>query len=87
MSNIAVIGVVLLAIVAEFCGIFIAKYLGMSQFASVAVGFIAAGDSYDEALSDIKSAINFHIETFGDEAFETDSPILEAFIAETKLAA
>jgi len=42
MSNLAVIGIVLLAIVAEFCGIFIAKYLGMSQFASVAVGFVAA---------------------------------------------
>lgn len=42
MSNIAVVGVVLLAIVAEFCGIFIAKYFGMSQFASVAIGFVAA---------------------------------------------
>ena len=48
---------------------------------------VGQGDSYDEALSDIKSAINFHIETFGDEAFETDSPVLEVFIAETKLAA
>jgi len=31
----------------------------------------------------IKSAIQFHIETFGDEAFEMDEPILEAFVAET----
>jgi predicted RNase H-like HicB family nuclease len=48
---------------------------------------VGQGDSYDEALIDVKSAIAFHIETFGDEAFEDDSPVLEAFIAETKLAA
>ncbi|MGC2237403.1 MAG: type II toxin-antitoxin system HicB family antitoxin [Pyrinomonadaceae bacterium] len=48
---------------------------------------VGQGDSYDEALLDVKSAIAFHIETFGDEAFEDDSPVLEAFIAETKLAA
>jgi predicted RNase H-like HicB family nuclease len=29
-------------------------------------------DSYDEALSDVKSAIAFHIETFGEEAFQTE---------------
>lgn len=33
---------------------------------------------YEEALSDVKSAISFHIETFGDEVLETDSPVLEA---------
>lgn len=48
---------------------------------------VGQGDSYDEALADVKSAIAFHIETFGSEAFEDDSPVLEAFIAETKLAA
>ncbi len=48
---------------------------------------VGQGDTYEEALADIKSAINFHIETFGDEAFENDSPVLEAFIAETELAA
>ena len=26
---------------------------------------VGQGDSYDEALSDVKSAIRFHIETFG----------------------
>ena len=31
---------------------------------------VGQGDNYDEALTDITSAINFHIETFGDEAFE-----------------
>lgn len=43
---------------------------------------IGRGDTYEEALADIRSAIDFHIETFGPEAFESDSPILEAFIAE-----
>jgi predicted RNase H-like HicB family nuclease len=45
------------------------------------------GDTYDQALADVKSAIRFHIETFGEDAFETESPILEAFITETRLAA
>lgn len=48
---------------------------------------VGQGHTYDEALEDIRSAIQFHIETFGPEAFESDSPILEAFIAETSLAA
>jgi len=41
---------------------------------------VAQGDSYDEALADVKSAIKFHVETFGEEAFQEDSPVLEAFI-------
>ena len=48
---------------------------------------IGQGESYEEALNDVNSAIRFHIETFGDEAFENDSPVLEAFVAETRLAA
>ena len=48
---------------------------------------VGQGDTYDEALADVKSAINFHIETFGDDAFESDSPVLDAYIAETQLAA
>ena len=30
---------------------------------------IGEGDTYKEALADVKSAIKFHIETFGKEAF------------------
>lgn len=48
---------------------------------------VGQGETYEEALADIKSAISFHIETFGKDAFEEDSPVLEAFIAETILAA
>ncbi len=48
---------------------------------------VGEGDSFEEALADVKSAIRFHIETFGNDAFEEDSPVLEAFIAETRIAA
>jgi predicted RNase H-like HicB family nuclease len=44
---------------------------------SVVVG---DGDTYDEALADVKSAIQFYIETFGSEVLPGDSPVLEAFI-------
>jgi predicted RNase H-like HicB family nuclease len=47
---------------------------------------IGEGDSYESALSDIKSAIQFHIETFGTDALEIDPPVIEAFVAETGIA-
>lgn len=28
---------------------------------------VGQGDSYEEALSDVKSTIRFHVETFGEE--------------------
>ncbi len=60
---------------------FVAYPLGLK---GVVVG---EGDSYEEALADVNSAIAFHIETFGAEVFETESPVLEAFVAETRIAA
>ncbi|ADE15589.1 protein of unknown function UPF0150 [Nitrosococcus halophilus Nc 4] len=47
---------------------------------------VGQGDTYEEALTDVKSAICFHIETFGRDAFQNDDSILEAFVAETKVA-
>lgn len=47
---------------------------------------VGEGDTYEQALSDVKSAIGFHFESFGQEVFEADSPVLEAFIAETQVA-
>lgn len=44
---------------------------------------VGQGETYEEALSDVKSAIRFHIESFGEEVLEIDPPILEAFVAET----
>jgi len=42
---------------------------------------VGEGDTYEEALEDVKSAIKFHIETFGEEVFETGK-IMETFIEE-----
>lgn len=43
---------------------------------------VGQGDTYDEAMNDVKSAIRFHLETFGKDALKNDSPVLEAFVAE-----
>ena len=48
---------------------------------------VGEGDSYEEALADVKSAIQFHIETFGDEVLPDDSPLIEAFITEATISA
>ena len=42
---------------------------------------VGEGDTYEEALADIKSAIKFHIETFGEEALELEDNV-ETFVAE-----
>lgn len=47
---------------------------------------VGEGDTYEGALTDVKSAIRFYIETFGEEVLETDPPVLEAFVAETAIA-
>ena len=60
--------------------IYVAYPLGMK---GVVVG---QGETYEAALADVKSAIKFHIDTFGPDQIEIDPPILEAFIAETGIA-
>ena len=47
---------------------------------------IGQGDSYEDALKDTRSAIRFHIESFGGEAFDGQEPVLEAFVAEAEIA-
>ncbi len=42
---------------------------------------VGEGDTYEEAVADVKSAIKFHIESFGSDIFEGQD-ILETFIAE-----
>ena len=44
---------------------------------------VGEGDTYEEALADVKSAIEFHIGTFGSEVLEEETNVLEVFIAET----
>ena len=58
---------------------FVAYPLG---FAGCVVG---QGDSANEAIADVQSAIRFHIETFGKDAFADDSPLLHAYVTETEL--
>jgi len=48
---------------------------------------VGEGDTYEEALADVKSAIAFHIETFGPGVVENETPVLEAFVAELGIAA
>ncbi len=47
---------------------------------------VGQGDTYEEALADVRSAIRFHIETFGDEVLQTEPHVLEAFVAEAGVA-
>ena len=46
---------------------------------------VGEGETYEEAMADVKSAIAFHIETFGTDVIEQDSPVLEVFVAEASL--
>jgi predicted RNase H-like HicB family nuclease len=46
---------------------------------------VGEGDSHDEAVADVKSAIRFHIETFGRDVLDDDSPVLEATISEIQV--
>ena len=59
---------------------YVAYPLGLAR--GVVVG---QGDSYEEALADVRSALAFHAETFGPSALAADAddgPVLEAFVAE-----
>jgi predicted RNase H-like HicB family nuclease len=46
---------------------------------------VGEGDTYDEAVADVKSAIKFHVKTFGTEVLNVRPRVLEAFVAETVL--
>jgi predicted RNase H-like HicB family nuclease len=58
---------------------YVAYPLGLK---GIAVG---QGDTYEEALADVKSAIVFHVETFGPEMLEGEPPVLEAFVADARI--
>ena len=44
---------------------------------------VGEGDSYEAALADVTSAIQFHIETFGPAVLHVEPTGLEAYITET----
>jgi len=43
---------------------------------------IGQGDSYEDARADVRSALTFHLETFGPESLQDDL-VKDAFLAET----
>lgn len=47
---------------------------------------VGQGDTAEEAMDDVKSAIAFHAETFGRDSIAGDSPVLDAFIADAEVA-
>lgn len=47
---------------------------------------IGEGDTRDEAIADVTSAIRFHVETFGATQLELDEPLLDVFVADAQVA-
>jgi len=46
---------------------------------------VGDGDTFEEALENIKSAINFHIETFGDEVLGQIAAAEDIYITEAEV--
>ena len=47
---------------------------------------VGEGESREEALADVESAIRFHVETFGPEILDDEPQVLEAFVEEMGVA-
>jgi predicted RNase H-like HicB family nuclease len=48
---------------------------------------VGEGDTAEEALADVTSAIQFHLETFGPEMLDAESPVLDAYVTEARISA
>jgi predicted RNase H-like HicB family nuclease len=48
---------------------------------------VGQGDSYEEAVADLRSAIAFHIDTFGPGVLDQVDPVQEVFVAEAVVPA
>lgn len=61
---------------------YVAYPLGLARGA-----VLGQGDTYEEALADVRSAIAFHAQTFGPGSLAQadEDEVLEAFVAETPL--
>ena len=46
---------------------------------------VGEGDTADEAIADARSAIRFHIETFGEDVIDEDAPLLDAMLVEAEV--
>ena len=47
---------------------------------------VGQGDSYEEALADVRSAIRAHVREFGLDSIRPDNPAIEAFVAEAEVS-
>ena len=48
---------------------------------------VGQGDTYEDAVKNLESALQFHVETFGMDRLDVDFPILDAFVAEAGIPA
>jgi predicted RNase H-like HicB family nuclease len=48
---------------------------------------VGEGDSFEEALADVKSALAIYAETFGQGALDTANEVLEVFVSEAGIGA
>ncbi len=46
---------------------------------------VGQGETGEEAIADLKSAVQEHIETFGTSVIEQDYRVLEAFVADVSI--
>ncbi len=46
---------------------------------------IGEGDTYEESVEDVTSAIRFYIETFGKEELEIEEAALDVYVTEVKI--
>ena len=47
---------------------------------------VGQGDTHEEVVADVTSAIQFHAETFGPAELEPDEPLLDVFLTDTRVA-
>jgi predicted RNase H-like HicB family nuclease len=47
---------------------------------------VGQGDTREEALEDARSALEFHIETFGADVLEIQNDVIAAFVEEADVA-
>lgn len=43
---------------------------------------VGQGETFEAAMQDVRSALRFHVETFGPKVLEPETPALDAFVAE-----
>ena len=46
---------------------------------------VGQGDTYQEVLEDVKSAICFYVETFGENSLEEYTSMLEAYLVDAEI--